>query len=197
MEAWNSESRMKTIESRGARLTREAWLQYALQVLRLEGLQGMRIDRMASDLGVTKGSFYWHFEDLKDLQGSVMKHWRDRYNNIIIENREFLDAEPAVGLLSAVTRIREEGLDEYEVAIRNWAFHDPYVEEVVRKVYGERKTFVRSFFTRLGFRGMDAEIRTRLTLCYMSWEPSIYQEDSKSQRVKMLKSVHELLTKKQ
>ncbi|MDC0936945.1 TetR/AcrR family transcriptional regulator [Pirellulales bacterium] len=177
------------------RLNPEAWLGRALEVLREEGIQGVRVERVARDLGVTKGSFYWHFKDRPDLHRSILRYWTEQYNDVVVENREFLDTEPAKGLLAAITRVREEGLDKYELAMRAWADHDSEADEVVRAAYEKRSAFVRGFFTRLGFRGLDAEVRTRLTLCYLSWEPNMYPDESEARRLNLLKFQHNLLTR--
>ena len=182
--------------TQATRLSRDAWLRRALDVLRSEGIQGVRVERLARDLNVTKGSFYWHFEHGNDLRRSILDFWTRQYNDVIIENREFLESEPAEGLLAALMRVREDGLDQYELAMRAWADHDENADKVVRAVHDRRKRFVGSFFSRLGFRGLDAEIRTRLTLCYMSWEPSMYQDESEPRRLNLLKLQHELLTRK-
>ena len=176
-------------------LDREAWLRRSLEVLRDEGIQGVRVERLARDLAVTKGSFYWHFQDRDDLRRSMLDYWSDQYNDVIIENRAFLRAEPAEGLLAAITRMREEELDKYELAMRAWADHDSEADKTVRAVYEKRTAFVRGFFTRLGFRGLDAEIRTRVMLCYLSWEPNMYPDESEARRLKLLKLQHELLTR--
>jgi AcrR family transcriptional regulator len=178
------------------RLSRDSWLHQALEILRDEGIQGVRIDRVARDLGVTKGSFYWHFKDLHDLRQSVLRYWAERYSDVISENEAYLEGDPAEGLLAAMTRVREEGLDAMEIPMRSWADHDPTADQTVREVYERRTKFVRSFFTRLGFRGLDAEMRTRSILCFMSWEPSMYVDDSPGRRLKLLKRHLQLLTTK-
>ncbi|MEM8671875.1 MAG: TetR/AcrR family transcriptional regulator [Planctomycetota bacterium] len=177
-------------------LSREAWLQRSLDVLREEGIQGVRVERLARDLGVTKGSFYWHFDDRDDLHRSLLKFWVERFNDVVTENPAFQSADPAAGLLEAITKVREEELDKYELAIRAWAEHDSEAGKTVRDLYERRATFIRSFFSRIGFRGLDAEIRTRLTLCFLSWDPSMHPDESESRRLKLLKLQHELLTKK-
>lgn len=178
------------------RLSRKSWLDHALQILQDEGIQGVRIDRMARDLGVTKGSFYWHFKDLDDLRRSILEHWAEQYSDVVSENREYLEVDPVVGLFAAMARVREDGLDAFEVAMRSWADHDPVANEAVRAVYERRTTFVRGFFRRLGFSELDAEMRTRAALCFMSWEPSMYVDDSPAQRLTLLKLHLELLMKK-
>ena len=187
---------MTTKSTQESRLSREAWLYHALEILRDEGIQGVRVDRMARDLGVTKGSFYWHFKDLSDLRQSILNHWAARYSDVVSENPEYLNDDPKQGLLAAMTRVRDDKLDAFEVAMRSWADHDPVADEAVRAVYERRTKFVQGFFRRLGFRGLDAEMRTRSILCYMSWEPNMYVEDLPGRRLNLLKLHLELLTKK-
>ena len=178
------------------RLSRDAWLQRALEVLREEGIQGVRIERLARDLGVTKGSFYWHFEDRDDLWRSILEFWSEKYTDTVVENEAFRGEDPAADLLAAMSKVRKEGLEAYELAVRAWADHDEMAEKAVQEVYARRTRFVESFFKRLGFRGAEAELRARMMLCYLSWEPSLHPEDSQQRRMKLLKMQIELLTKK-
>lgn len=180
--------------SNNHRLNRDSWLECALDVLRDEGIQGVRVERLARDLGVTKGSFYWHFEDRSELQRSILDFWSEKYTDVVIKNRELLEANPSEGLLALLIQVQDQGLDRYELAMRAWAEHDSVALAAVRAVYENRIKFVRSFFTRLGFRGLDADVRTRLALCYLSWEPNMYPNEPVSRRRKILKLQHKLLT---
>lgn len=186
---------VKTRSKGEPKLNRDAWLQRSLEVLRDEGIAGVRVERLARDLHVTKGSFYWHFTDRDDLFTSLLDFWIRKYNDVVIKNPHVIDQDPADGLLAAMIMVREQGLDRFELAMRAWADHDERAHAAVREVYEQRKEFIRRFFSRLGFRGLDAEVRTRLALCYLSWEPNMYQEESESRRMTMLKRQHELLTK--
>ena len=182
--------------ARESQLSREAWLERALKVLRDEGIQGVRVERLARDLGTTKGSFYWHFKDRDDLWKSILQFWDDQYTGVIVDNPDFQGSGPAEGMLAALTRIRKEGLDKYELAMRAWADHDSRADQAVRKVYDRRMKFIRAFFKRLGFRGAQLEVRTRLTLCYLCWEQDMFPDDSESHRLRMLKLQHKLLIQK-
>jgi AcrR family transcriptional regulator len=177
-------------------LSRDEWLNEALEVLREEGIQGVRVERLARDLNVTKGSFYWHFKSREDLQRAMLDHWKSSYTDAVVDNPDFRNGDAAAALLAAMKMVREHRLDEYELAFRAWADHDPIADRVARDVYARRHEFVDGLFKRIGFRGLDAEIRTRLMLCYMSWEPNMYADESERRRLQFLNLQHELLTRK-
>ncbi len=59
-----------TSAKRSTRLASEDWTDAALEVLRTQGRAGITINTLCDHLGVTRGSFYWHFADLDDAQGS-------------------------------------------------------------------------------------------------------------------------------
>jgi AcrR family transcriptional regulator len=177
-------------------LDREAWLQKALEVLRTEGIQGVRIERLARDLGVTKGSFYWHFKNHPDLCHSILEYWSDSFTKVVVENPEFLTGDPLKSLIAAMSMVRKQGLEQYEVAIRDWADHDAVADKHLRIVYRQRTKFLRSLFERMGFKGQDAEVRTRMMLSYKSWETSIYADETIAKRLRMLKLQIKVLTDK-
>ena len=59
------------------------WLGAGLEALRKGGVSEVRVERLAAALGITKGSFYWHFRDRGELLEAVLEHWA----------REMTDAE--------------------------------------------------------------------------------------------------------
>ena len=69
---------MKT-DRASARVTldRHEWIEAAIELLAEQGVQGMRVELLAKNFGVTKGSFYWHFKDRQDLVDGVLATWRD------------------------------------------------------------------------------------------------------------------------
>jgi len=59
----------------GQRLTREDWLENALTVLSRKGRAGLRIEGLSAALGVSRGSFYWHFKDRGDFVHALLEYW--------------------------------------------------------------------------------------------------------------------------
>ena len=60
---------------RRKRVSKAEWLAQSLEVLAAEGVQGVRVERLARDLGIAKAGFYWHFRDRRDLMQSLLDYW--------------------------------------------------------------------------------------------------------------------------
>ena len=62
-----------------ARLSKEEWLARALEVLGKKGAGELTIESLARRLGVTKGSFYWHFKDRADFFRQLIEFWDENF----------------------------------------------------------------------------------------------------------------------
>src|SRR5437763_6139308 len=76
------------------RTPRASWIQEGLRALGIGGPDAVRIESLAQALGVSKGGFYWHFDDRRALL------------------TEMLDAWEGVVIDEAIERIEEGGGDE-------------------------------------------------------------------------------------
>ena len=67
------------------RLSRKDWLHGALELLTVTGIEGVKIVPLAERLGVTSGSFYWHFKNRKELHEALLYFWEHEMTDIAIE----------------------------------------------------------------------------------------------------------------
>ena len=58
------------------RLAAQDWIDFALKTLAREGFQALKADVLARKLGVSRGSFYWHFKDLGTFHQCVIDGWK-------------------------------------------------------------------------------------------------------------------------
>lgn len=156
------------------RFDRQAWLRAALDVLAREGQAKLRVDRIAADLGVTKGSFYHHFESREDFVRSLLAFWSEAFTKGVMAEIEALDTSAEERLLQLMLTIEREGLDRYDIAFRSWAAQDSSVAEEVRRVDLARYGFVRSLFADIGFRGYELEDRVRIWLAFQSAKRTVF-----------------------
>ena len=117
------------------------------------GVEGVRVEPLAEDLGVTKGSFYWHFKDRPDLLDAVLEEWEATDTRLIDAAVE--PGTPAermsrfVELITASARNPDQAA--VESAVLAWAQVDPVVAERVARVEATRVRNTERLLLDLGF----------------------------------------------
>ena len=66
-------------------LSRKDWIDFALQKLSKEGIDKVTVASLARDLKVTKGSFYWHFKDRKQLLTAMLARWKETGSAVVFD----------------------------------------------------------------------------------------------------------------
>ncbi|AZT85593.1 TetR/AcrR family transcriptional regulator [Marinobacter sp. NP-4(2019)] len=141
----------KTLEK--AQLTRDDWLDAAAGEVASGGFSQLRVLTLAKKLGVTRGSFYWHFKDHEDLVVSFLDRWRDRRlhelqywkpqgGDVETELRRILE----LLLTDASRNIRRL---QVELAVRDYARRNDYAAELVTQVDEARVRQNCTLFERL------------------------------------------------
>lgn len=132
----------------------------------------MRVERLAKALGVSKGSFYWHFDDRAALLQAVVHAWEREGTLDIIEAVEAHSDDAANRLSALLERIfgAPSELDGFEAAVRAWAAIDDEVKEVVRRVDSRRLRFVAELLRAAGIAKLEARRRAQLLYCVLIGE---------------------------
>jgi AcrR family transcriptional regulator len=177
------------------RLGRDDFLARALEVLSREGESELRIDRLVRALGVTKGSFYWHFENRADFVHTLAVYWEQWSTNRVVEELGDATSDPKTVLLKIHEIVGRDDLVRYELVMRAWATHEPDVARIVESVDRTRFDFVRRQFRRLGYRGRELDIRARAFVVTTSLWSVINRDESQKLRLKRLGAVLEILTR--
>lgn len=143
------------------RLEPTSWIKAAFRSLTAGGPQAIRIEAIARDLKVSKGSFYWHFKDVLALKVAMIEHWRDLATRSIIEQLDKLNEPPVVKLRLLVEISTNSDNDPYggklvEAAIRDWARYDPMVAANVKNIDSQRLLFTQGLFEACGIEPKQA-----------------------------------------
>ena len=134
------------------RLSPEDWLNAGIEALARLGPEGLKAEPLARVLETTKGSFYWHFDDVPAFQKRVQEHWA-QLNDAAVEMPK--KKKDAVGELK---KLMEEGFGEEgmaEAAMRTWARTDPQAEAAVAKIDAERMERIRVLLEKMGVTNPD------------------------------------------
>ena len=163
------------------RVSKAEWLEKALEVFRLEGEPGIRIEAIARKLGINKAGFYWHFRDRGDLLEQLLAYWEAEYTKVVTENTILKGLPAAERLLATMSMIYEHRLAELDVHFNAWALKNPDVEKVVQRVIRLRLHYLRDTFTDAGFEREEAEMRARLFVGYESNEGLMFRFKNEEQ----------------
>jgi AcrR family transcriptional regulator len=123
---------------------RQSWLDTGLHVLASEGADGLRIDRLATLLGVTKGSFHHHFNGAGGYKKELLAHFErlaiQALDAAIGDVEKTGDAHATLAHLTALVAPTKGRIywPELEVAIRAWATSDSDVRETQERVDSAR-----------------------------------------------------------
>ena len=169
------------------RVSKDQWLNQALDTLESSGVEAIKIERLAKGLGISRSGFYWHFKNRQDLLEHLLDYWVRRYTVVVTDNPDVVKLDPKNRLLTTMEMIRDKHLTKYDLAMTSWAKLDPQVHKVVRKVVKMRLDYLQVIFAELGFEGGELEMRTRLFVCYHSWEDTMFPDLSNQKHSKLLK----------
>lgn len=150
---------------RTAKITADTWVDTARRALIEEGIGGVKVDRLAGRLGVTRGGFYHNFRDREELLSRLMDAWE--------ETCQFAPpdlppgstpADAIVWLDELVRRLIEEDIYDhhFDMAVRELARSDPRAAWAMERADRKRMTSLRRFFEALGYDEEEAPVRARV-----------------------------------
>ena len=145
----------------GARLSVDDWIELGLALLAEEGVSAIKIDRLCARMGVTKGSFYWHFTDLQAYMEALAERWGDVRDAARESFCGLERLDPPERLRRMMEVLADPRQWTLERAVREWARADPAVAGRVRKSDRWVNRSVLKAFVDAGFSGADAEVRAR------------------------------------
>ncbi len=129
-------------------LSAQDWLDQGLKTLAERGFTALKAEPLAKAMGVSRGSFYWHFADIGAFHAAILKHWRDVAAEQIIANLEAVSEHDDP--LAVLLRQTFGGRLVLEHAVRSWATVDPLAQSAVQAIDRRRLSYVESLFKRSG-----------------------------------------------
>ena len=135
-------------------LTAEDWIKGGFRALTTAGPQAIRVEPIARDMQVSKGSFYWHFKDVSALKVAMLDYWEAKATGEIIAAAEHIKGsarEKLDALISQTGHTPEDvGGAGAEPAVLDWARYDPLAGRSVAKVTEKRLAYLKTLFADAG-----------------------------------------------
>jgi AcrR family transcriptional regulator len=145
------------------RTPRTSWIEEGLRTLGIGGPDAVRIEVLAQALGVTKGGFYWHFDDRRALLEEMLDTWERVVTDEVIDRVEAGggDAREKLRRLSAIAN-SSDAMVRVELAIRDWARRDRAVAKRLKRLDNRRMDYLRSLFGEFCADADEVEARAML-----------------------------------
>lgn len=167
-------------------LTPQDWIRAAAELLTDKSIDAVRVEVLSKNLGVTRGSFYWHFKDRDDLLRQLLTWWHDTATEQIIDQFEKRNIKPRE-LLRDLLALPFHGeaakvAASIELAIRGWARRDLLARQFVDAVDNKRLSYIAQCFSALGFDISEARMRAFVLYSYEISESLLSNQGTDNQK---------------
>ena len=147
----------------GTGITRNGWLDSGQELLRERGIEGVSIRALTEILGVSKGSFYHHFEDLQDYLTALADYFsNEQLTDFFARARRQATEDPRTRITELSKIVLNSEGRKLMSSMRAWAKHNKAAAASVRKLDRLSLRFFEDVFRDLGFSSKDAKLRAFL-----------------------------------
>jgi AcrR family transcriptional regulator len=141
-------------------LSAKDWLDQGLKTLARDGFTALKAEPLAKAMGVSRGSFYWHFADIGAYHSAILKRWREVAAEQIIANLEASANDD--NALALLLRQAFGARLTLEKAVRSWATLDPSARRAVQAIDRRRLSYVQRLLKRSGVAPAVARARAQI-----------------------------------
>lgn len=145
------------------RTPRSEWIRQGLRALAEGGPDAVRIELLAKEAGVSRGGFYWHFEDRSALLAAMLDTWEQTTTEEVARRLESEGGDTSAKLRRLFTLTSRSAV-KTDLAIRDWARRDHSVAERLRRIDNRRMGHLRALFAGLSTDPGEVEACCLLTL---------------------------------
>lgn len=133
---------------------RNSWIEAGFQMLAEGGIDSVRVDRISKKIGLTRGSFYWHFKSRAEFLDAMLELWQQKGTHDIIQMVEQEKLNPNKKLSVLLNLTTKDPGPRYggkftEMAIRIWGSNHPKAAKIIKQVDTDRVAFVNKLLLEM------------------------------------------------
>ena len=174
-------------------LTREDWIDGAWEMLGENGVDGVRIEPLARRLGVTKGSFYWHFKERQELIDALLDRWFTAWDNQLSPNFDAA-ADPAERIWALFESVIGRGTRGQTVSLRMLSHTDADVARRIEERDSQRLLFLTDRLKEIGLSEEESRVRGQVYQVLMTGEYLRSGGQPLEERIERAREYHLLLS---
>ncbi len=172
------------------KVTREDWINVAMDVLISDGVDEVKVKPLGERLGVSRSSFYWYFKSRQDLLDTLLEHWQSVNTTAMVR----MAREPAPTITAAVCNVFRCTLNpelfntRLDLTVRDWARRSGAVRRVLDQSDQTRLGALKEMFERFDYPPLEAETRARILYFMQIGYNSAELSEPLEERLKLLPS---------
>ena len=188
-------TKMTSPIGRAVKTAPKVWVETARNALIEEGIAGVRVDRLAQRLGVTRGGFYHNFRDREKLLDALLKLWEHDCRFLPDDNPGSNPGEAMQWYDRTILRlIEEDGYDHaFDMAGREWSRSDKRAAWAVERSDRERVSVLEKFFRVLGYSAEQATIRAKVLYYHQIGYYAISVKETTAERKRQVRLYTDIL----
>jgi AcrR family transcriptional regulator len=167
----------------------DVWIEAGIREIARSGVEGVRVEVLAKNLGVTKGGFYRRFKDRAALLDGILRSW-SAGRIAAIEQQTSLDGATARDRLRMLIRLYSERMNTegmaVELAIRQWARSDEAAANAVAGVDAARLKNVGLLYRARGRSAEEADAQAFLFYCFIFGQSLLFLERGPRKRAQLI-----------
>jgi AcrR family transcriptional regulator len=175
----------------------DMWIEAALAEIGRSGVDGVRVEVLAKNLGVTKGGFYRRFKDRRALLDALIETWTRRRIAALEKQIESGGSDARDQLRSLIRlyseRVNPEGM-AIELAMRQWARSDATAGAAVSNVDAARLNLVQRLYKKIGLAPRDAQAHAVLFYSFIFGQSLLFPGTAMRKRSSLIAACADTLT---
>jgi AcrR family transcriptional regulator len=176
------------------RTPRATWIEAGLRMLSAGGPDAVRIEPLAEALGVSRGGFYWHFDNRETFLAEMLDAYERAATGDTLAEVERRGGDPRTRIQRAGALTLSERLLPIDLAVRDWARRDADVAARLRRVDNRRMEYLRLLIGEFIDDAEDVEARGMLAFALAIGNHFIAADHNGSSRKQVLeRATHRLL----
>ncbi|MFB9328838.1 TetR/AcrR family transcriptional regulator [Paenibacillus aurantiacus] len=151
-------------------VTEEQWIRLGMKRFANNGVDGLVIERMASELGCSKSSFYWYFNDRSEFIAKIVDHWAHVTTQQVMRKADGAEQslERLIALLTQMFSVTRVG--DFLFYLRKLGRENPYYDEVLEQIERTRMDYARQLLIQAGMDPETAGHKSSLLYhYYLGW----------------------------
>ena len=140
-------------------LSAQDWVDLGLKTLAKSGFTALKAEPLAKAMGVSRGSFYWHFADIGAYHAAILARWREVAAEQVIANLEAVRGEDPLAVLLRMTFGSKLTLEK---AVRSWSAHDAKARTAVLAIDRRRLDYIELLLKQSGTSSEAARARAQI-----------------------------------